>query len=126
LSEASLAANHHAMHLDGSAVFRTAVRTIEQAVREQVSRCDLTLDQIDHFIFHQANLRILQQVKRRLRLPDAKVPVTISRYGNTSSSALPITLHHAVADGLIKSGDWVLLAAFGGGITWGTALLRWP
>jgi 3-oxoacyl-[acyl-carrier-protein] synthase-3 len=126
LSEASLAANHHAMHLDGSAVFRTAVRTIEHAVRDQAARFALSLDRIDHFIFHQANLRILQQVKRRLQLPDEKVPVTISRYGNTSSSALPIALHHAVADGRIKSGDWVLLAAFGGGITWGTALIRWP
>lgn len=126
LSESSLAANRHAMHLDGSAVFRTAVRTIEHAVRDQASRFDLRLDQIDHFIFHQANLRILQQVKRRLGLPDEKVPVTISRYGNTSSSALPIALHYAVTDGRIKSGDWALLAAFGGGITWGTALIRWP
>jgi 3-oxoacyl-[acyl-carrier-protein] synthase-3 len=126
LSESSLAANRHAMHLDGSAVFRTAVRTIEQAVRDQASRFDLRLDQIDHFIFHQANLRILKQVQRRLNLPDEKIPVTISRYGNTSSSALPIALHHAVTDGRVKSGDWVLLAAFGGGITWGTALIRWP
>ncbi|MFZ5876743.1 MAG: 3-oxoacyl-ACP synthase III family protein [Nitrospirota bacterium] len=126
LSESSLAANRHAMQLDGSAVFRTAVRTIEQAVRDQAARFDLSLDQIDHFIFHQANLRILKQVQRRLGLPEDKVPVTISRYGNTSSSALPIALHHAVTDGRIKSGDWVLLAAFGGGITWGTALIRWP
>jgi 3-oxoacyl-[acyl-carrier-protein] synthase-3 len=114
------------MRLDGSAVFRTAVRTIEQAVRDQASRFDLRLDQIDHFIFHQANHRILKQVQRRLGLPDDKVPVTISRYGNTSSSALPIALHHTVTDGRIKAGDWVLLAAFGGGITWGTALIRWP
>ncbi|MFZ5863500.1 MAG: 3-oxoacyl-ACP synthase III family protein [Nitrospirota bacterium] len=126
LSESSLAANHHAMRLDGSAVFRTAVRTIEHAVRDQAARFDLSLDQIDHFIFHQANLRILKQVQRRLGLPAEKVPVTIGRYGNTSSSALPIALHHAVADGRIKSGEWVLLAAFGGGITWGTALIRWP
>jgi 3-oxoacyl-[acyl-carrier-protein] synthase-3 len=126
LSESSLAANRHSMHLDGSAVFRTAVRTIEQAVRDQASRFGLRLEQIDHFIFHQANLRILKQVQRRLGVPDEKVPVTISRYGNTSSSALPIALHHAVTGGRIKSGDWVLLAAFGGGITWGTALIRWP
>lgn len=126
MSAASLAANRHAMRLDGSAVFRTAVRTIERAVREQVSRSALRLEQIDHFVFHQANLRILQQVIRRLELPEEKVPVTISRYGNTSSSALPIALHHAVVEGRIRSGDYLLLAAFGGGVTWGTALIRWP
>jgi 3-oxoacyl-[acyl-carrier-protein] synthase-3 len=126
LSEASLKAGRHAMRLDGSAVFRTAVRTLESAVRDQASRFGLALDQIHHFIVHQANLRILEQIRRRLAIPQDKLPVTLTRYGNTSSSALPIALHQAISEGRIRSGHRVLLAAFGGGVTWGTALIRWP
>jgi 3-oxoacyl-[acyl-carrier-protein] synthase-3 len=126
LSEKSLTAGRHAMHLDGSAVFRTAVRTLESAVRSQASRFGLALDQIQHFVVHQANLRILEHIRRRLAIPREKIPVTLTRYGNTSSSALPIALHQAITEGRIQSGDWVLLAAFGGGVTWGTALIRWP
>lgn len=126
LSVESLEAGRHAMRLNGPAVFRIAVRTLETAVREQAARLNLALDQIQHFVVHQANLRILQQVRRRLGIPPEKLPVTLTRYGNTSSSALPIALHHAVTEGRIRSGDWVMLAAFGGGVTWGTALIRWP
>ncbi|MEO6665277.1 MAG: 3-oxoacyl-[acyl-carrier-protein] synthase III C-terminal domain-containing protein, partial [Nitrospiria bacterium] len=93
--------------------------------REQAAAHDLPLDQVDHFIFHQANARILDQVRRRLALPAHKVPTTLTRYGNTSSSALPIALHHTAAEGRLRPGQRVLLAAFGGGLTWGTALLRW-
>lgn len=126
LSAESLKAGRHTMKLNGSAVFRTAVKTLESAVRDQAARFGLALEQIQHFIVHQANLRILQQVQRRLGIPQERLPVTLTRYGNTSSSALPIALHHTVDDGKIRSGDWVLLAAFGGGVTWGTALIRWP
>jgi 3-oxoacyl-[acyl-carrier-protein] synthase-3 len=126
LSAESLKAGRHTMRLNGSAVFRTAVRTLESAVRDQAARFGLALEQIQHFIVHQANLRILQQVQRRLGIPQEKLPITLTRYGNTSSSALPIALHHTVDEGRIRSGDWVLLAAFGGGVTWGTALIRWP
>lgn len=126
LSAQSLAAGRHTMRLKGSAVFRAAVMTLEAAVREQAAQCGLALEHIHHFVFHQANLRILQQVRRRLGIPADKLPITLTRYGNTSSSALPIALHEAVHDGRIRSGDWVLLAAFGGGVTWGTALIRWP
>lgn len=121
----TLAANRHTMRLEGASVFRAAVRTMEQTVRKQAASHGLSLDRIDHFVFHQANARILEQVRRRLAIPAEKVPLTLSRYGNTSSSALPIALHHAVTDGRIQPDQWVLLAAFGGGLAWGTALLRW-
>ncbi len=126
LSADSLTAGRHAMRLAGSAVFRTAVRTLEVAVRDHASRFGLSLDQIQHFIVHQANLRILEQIRRRLAIPREKLPVTLTHYGNTSSSALPIALHQTISEGRIRSGEWVLLAAFGGGVTWGTALIRWP
>lgn len=124
-SEETVAGGRHTMRLDGGAIFRAAVRTMERAVRDQAAAHDLPLDRIDHFVFHQANARILDQVRRRLALPAHKVPTTLTRYGNTSSSALPIALHHTVVEGSIRPGQWVMLAAFGGGLTWGTALLRW-
>jgi len=125
ISAETLADHRHTMRLDGSAVFRAAVRHLERAVRDAASARGLALDQIDHFVFHQANARILEQIRRRLGLPEEKVVVTLARYGNTSSSTIPIALHHAVTEGRIRSGQLVLMAAFGGGLTWGTALIRW-
>ncbi len=113
------------MRLNGPAIFRAAVRTLEGTVRERVAAHGLRLDQIDHFFFHQANARILEQVRRRLGITPERTPLTLTRYGNTSSSTLPIALHHAVAEGRLHPGQWIVLAAFGGGLTWGTALLRW-
>jgi len=121
----TVSARRHTMHIDGSAIFRTAVRNLERAVRELLTARGLQPEQIDHFVFHQANARILAQVRRRLGIPAAKTPVTLIHYGNTSSSALPIALHHAVAEDRIRDGHLVVLAAFGGGLTWGTALIRW-
>jgi 3-oxoacyl-[acyl-carrier-protein] synthase-3 len=126
LTAQTLKDGRHTMRLNGSAVFRTAVKTLETAVREQAEQFGLSLEHIQHFVFHQANLRILHQVRNRLGIPSDRLPVTLTRYGNTSSSALPIALHSTVSAGRIRSGDWVLLAAFGGGVTWGTALIRWP
>jgi 3-oxoacyl-[acyl-carrier-protein] synthase-3 len=124
-SAETVTAGHHHIRLDGSAVFRAAVKHLERAVRDAIAAHDLTLDQIDHFLFHQANARILEQVRRRLAIPADKTPLTLTNYGNTSSSTLPIALHHAVTEGRIKPGQRVLMAAFGGGLTWGTALIRW-
>jgi 3-oxoacyl-[acyl-carrier-protein] synthase-3 len=121
----TVAARRHTMRLNGPAIFRAAVRTLEGTVRERVAAHGLRLDQIDHFFFHQANARILEQVRRRLGIAPERTPLTLTRYGNTSSSTLPIALHHAVAEGRLRSGQWIVLAAFGGGLTWGTALLRW-
>ena len=125
ISADTLADGRHAMRLDGSAVFRAAVKHLERAVRDTIMAQGLSLAQIDRFVFHQANARILERVGRRLGLPAEKVEVTLTRYGNTSSSTIPIALHHAVTEGRIKPGHLVLLAAFGGGLTWGTALIRW-
>lgn len=125
LSQDTLDAGRHTMRLDGPAVYRTAIRTLERAVRDQVARCGVTIDQVSHFILHQANGRILEQLGERLGVPASRMPLTLTRYGNTSSSGLAIALHEVVSGGAIRSGDLVLLAAFGGGLTWGTALLRW-
>ena len=120
----TIASGLHTMQMDGSKVYRKAIKTFEGLLIDTVKRCGLTLDDIDTFIFHQANLRIIKQVISRLGIPEEKVPVTITRTGNTSSASIPITLDQLVRGGKIKKGDNVLLAAFGGGLTWGAAILR--
>ena len=120
----TIASGLHTMQMDGSKVYRKAIKTLEGLLTDTVKRCGLTLDDIDTFIFHQANLRIIKQVISRLGIPEEKVPVTITYTGNTSSASIPITLDQLVRDGKIKKGNNVLLAAFGGGLTWGAAILR--
>jgi len=115
----------HFMQMDGSKVYRKAIKTLEGLITDTVKRCGLTLEDIDTFIFHQANLRIIKQVISRLDIPEEKVPVTITYTGNTSSASIPITLDRLVREGRIKKSDTVLMAAFGGGLTWGASILKW-
>ena len=120
----TIASGLHFMQMDGSRVYRKAINTFVSLLTDTVKNCGLNPDDIDHFVFHQANLRIIKQVISRLGIPEEKVPVTITRTGNTSSASIPITLDQLVSEGKIKKGNNVLLAAFGGGLTWGAAILR--
>jgi len=125
-SQETIKSGLHFMHMDGSKVYRKAIKTFESLLTDTVKKCGLNLDNIDHFVFHQANLRIIKQVISRLGIPEEKVPVTITYTGNTSSASIPITLDQLVREGRIKKGDTVLMAAFGGGLTWGATILKVP
>ncbi len=124
-SEKTVTEGLHAIHMRGPSLFRVAVRRLETAVTEALKEHGLTVRDVDRFIFHQANGRLLEKVAERLGIPADKTFSVIERYGNTSSSALPLTLDAAVRAGKVKPGDLVCLATIGGGITWGTALIRW-
>jgi 3-oxoacyl-[acyl-carrier-protein] synthase-3 len=124
-SEKTVAEGLHAIHMRGPSLFRVAVRRLETAVTETLKEQGLTVHDVDRFIFHQANGRLLDKVSERLGISPDKTFTVIERYGNTSSSALPLTLDAAVRAGKVKSGDLVCLATIGGGLTWGTALIRW-
>ena len=124
-SPATIAADLHTMRMDGSKVYKAAIKTLSRMVVDIVKECGLNLEDIDHFIFHQANLRIIEQVIRRTGIPKEKVPLSLPSYGNTSSASIPITLDQAVRNGSIKEGDIVALASFGGGLTWGATIIRW-
>ncbi|MFC1584423.1 beta-ketoacyl-ACP synthase III [Fibrobacterota bacterium] len=113
------------IHMEGKAVFKTAVQSLSDVVRESLDREGLTVQDLDLAVFHQANVRILSAVGRKLRLPDEKVPVNVSRYGNTSSASIPLVLHECHREGRLKPGMLVTLAAIGGGMTWGCNLIRW-
>lgn len=113
------------LRMKGREVFRHAVVNLADVVREAMDKNDLTADDIDWFVPHQANKRIITQTARKLGLPMEKVVLTVERHGNTSAASVPLALDEAVRDGRIKQGDMVLLEAMGGGFTWGAALVRW-
>ena len=124
-SDKTVAEGLHAIHMKGPSLFRVAVRRLETAVTETLTVHGLTVRDIACFIFHQANGRLLEKVTERLGIPADQTFSVIERYGNTSSSALPLTLDAAVRAGRVKPGDLILLGTIGGGLTWGTALIRW-
>ena len=115
----------HLLRMRGSAVFRAAIRHLEQAMLELLKEFGLSTVDVSRVIAHQANARILEQLRRRLGLPREVLYSVIERYGNTSSASLPIALDCAVREQRIATGDVVVLAAFGGGLTWATGLVRW-
>lgn len=123
-SQETIKSGHHFMQMDGSKVYRKAIKTLESLLTDTLKKSGINLDDIDHFVFHQANLRIIKQVISRLGIHEEKAPVTITYTGNTSSASIPITLDKMVKEGRIKKGDTVLMAAFGGGLTWGATVLN--
>ncbi len=104
---------------------RVAVKRFAEAAEEAASTNRVPLSDVKWIIPHQANVRILQQVAKRLEVPFEKVYLTIEKYGNISSATIPIALDEAVRTGAIQKGDFVVLTAFGGGLTWGSSLIRW-
>ncbi len=109
----------------GNEVFKMAVLTLDRLVEETLSANDLPRTAIDWLIPHQANIRIIAATAKRLKLPMERVVVTVDRHGNTSAASVPLALDVAVRDGRVRRGDLLLMEAFGGGFTWGAALVRY-
>jgi 3-oxoacyl-[acyl-carrier-protein] synthase-3 len=115
----------HYLKMDGRPVFKWAVRKISESVREVVDQANLTINDIDLVILHQANIRIIDAAVQDLGLPEDKVFVNLQKYGNTSSGSIPLALDEAARAGLIHPGDRVVLCGFGAGLTWGACVLQW-
>jgi 3-oxoacyl-[acyl-carrier-protein] synthase-3 len=115
----------HYVKQDGQTVFKFAVRKTEEICRRVLEQCGLDAADVDLFVSHQANRRIIQAAADRLGLPDSKVVINLERFGNTTAATIPLALADAVADGRLKRGDLVLLASVGAGFTVGAVLLRW-
>jgi 3-oxoacyl-[acyl-carrier-protein] synthase-3 len=113
------------LRMEGREVFRQAVHHLSAVVDEALAANGLTAADIDWLVPHQANSRIIDGIGRKLGLPEDKVVVTIERHANTSAASIPLALDEAVADGRIEPGDLVLMAALGGGLSWGASLVRW-
>ena len=112
------------LQMDGQAVFKFAVRVLDEIARETLAQCDLRPEDIDWLIPHQANVRILEATAKRLGLGADKLIVTVDRHGNTSAASVPLALDLAVRDGRIRPGHKVMLEGVGGGFTWGAALVQ--
>ena len=113
------------LRMEGKEVFKHAVTNIASAIEAAVDAAGLKVSDVDWFVPHQANRRILQATAKRLRIPDERVVTTIEKHGNTSAASVPLALDEAVRDGRIRRGQLVLFEAMGGGFTWGAALARW-
>ncbi|SNB45644.1 beta-ketoacyl-ACP synthase III [Geobacter sp. DSM 9736] len=111
--------------MQGNEVFKHAVRAMGEIACEALAVHDLTADDIDLFIPHQANRRIIDAIAKRLGVPEKKIFNNVERYGNTSSASIPIALDEANRTGRVNTGDLILLAAFGGGLTWASTIVRW-
>ncbi|MCP3887565.1 MAG: ketoacyl-ACP synthase III [Desulfobulbaceae bacterium] len=113
------------IRMEGREVFKHAIRAMEGSVRSLLESEGISLDSVDLVIPHQANTRILNKLIKRLELPQRKVFINVPKYGNTSAASIPIALDEANDSGLIAKGDTVLFCSFGGGFTWGAALIKW-
>ena len=113
------------IHMQGNEVFKVAVNTLGRIVDETLAANHMHKDDIDWLVPHQANIRIIAATARKLKMPMERVVVTVDEHGNTSAASIPLALDVAVRDGRIKRGETLLLEAFGGGFTWGSALMKY-
>ncbi len=121
----TLEKNLHFIHMSGREVFRFAVKAMEEGSLEALEAAGLKKEDVDFLIPHQANIRIIEAAAKRLGLPLDHVHINVDRYGNTSTASVPLALYEAVRDGKIKDGDNLVLVAFGAGLTWAAAVMRW-
>ena len=115
----------HFLHMDGREVFKHAVNRFPEVIIEGLNHNNLTVDDIDLLIPHQANVRISKMVQKKLNLSDNQIISNIHKYGNTTSASIPIALNEALMDQKLNKGDILVLAAFGSGFSWGSAILKW-
>jgi 3-oxoacyl-[acyl-carrier-protein] synthase-3 len=125
VSEKMLSEGMQYLKMKGNETFKVAVRTLEDVAREALAANGLSIDDVALYIPHQANVRIINAIAERLELPMDKVVLNLDRYGNTSAASIPIALDEVVRGGRVKRGDLILMEAFGGGLTWASAVLRW-
>ncbi|HEX2517450.1 MAG TPA: beta-ketoacyl-ACP synthase III [Chloroflexota bacterium] len=125
-SAESVETAQHFIRMNGKEVYRFAVSAAPRASRQAVQQAGLSMDEIDLFVPHQANVRIILSAAGALGIPLERTFVNVDRYGNTSAASIPIALCEAVEEGRVRPGAHVLLAGFGGGLTWGASVLRWP
>ncbi|MBH0177940.1 MAG: ketoacyl-ACP synthase III [Nitrospira sp.] len=124
-SQKTIAERMQCIKMKGHETFKVAVRNLEEIARETLAANHLRVEDLDLYVPHQANFRILTAVMERLGLPEEKVMLNLDRYGNTSAASIPIALDEAVRAGRIRDGSLVMLGAFGAGLTWASAMIRW-
>lgn len=124
-SEETVRSGKHFIYMNGREVFKFAVRVMGTATEEVLCKAGKDKSEIDLFVPHQANIRIIQSAMQRLDLPEEKCVINVDKYANTSAASIPLALVEAVEEGRVKEGDTLLLVGFGGGLTWGASVLVW-
>ncbi|WP_148499970.1 beta-ketoacyl-ACP synthase III [Paenibacillus ihumii] len=124
-SEETIRSGKHFIYMNGREVFKFAVRVMGTATEEVLRKAGKDKSEIDLFVPHQANIRIIQFAMQRLDLPEEKCVINVDKYANTSAASIPLALVEAVEEGRVKEGDTLLLVGFGGGLTWGASVLVW-
>jgi 3-oxoacyl-[acyl-carrier-protein] synthase III len=113
------------VHMNGREVFKFATRVLVSSAQAVLDRCAVSVDDIDVYIPHQANVRIMDHAAQKLGIPRDRMVVNVDRYGNTSSGSIPLALVDAQGQGRLREGDLVLMTGMGAGLTWGSALMEW-
>jgi 3-oxoacyl-[acyl-carrier-protein] synthase III len=113
------------VHMNGREVFRFATRVLVSSAQAVLERCGVSVDDVDVYVPHQANVRIMDHAAEKLGIPRERMVVNVDRYGNTSSGSIPLALAEAQRDGRLKKGDLVLMTGMGAGLTWGSGLMEW-
>lgn len=113
------------VQMDGKEVYTFAVSTVPKSILSVLEKANMEPEQVDYFLLHQANVRILDSVAKRLKMPKEKFPISLDHCGNISAGSIPILLDEVNKKGLLKRGQKIILSGFGGGLTWGTTLLEW-
>jgi 3-oxoacyl-[acyl-carrier-protein] synthase-3 len=111
--------------MNGKEVYRFAVAKVPEALSKAMFQANITTDDIDWLLLHQANQRIMDAVAKRLNIPQSKILSNIAEYGNTSAASIPLALDAAVRDGRVKPGDTIAASGFGAGLAWGSAIFKW-
>jgi 3-oxoacyl-[acyl-carrier-protein] synthase-3 len=124
-SAETLAEHGHYVHMNGREVFKFATRVLVSSAQKLLDQLGLTVDDIDLYVPHQANVRIIKHAVERLGIPEEKVVINVDRYGNTSSGSIPLALAEAVRDRRVDKGDIVLMTGMGAGLTWGSGVIEW-
>ncbi len=121
----SVAAGHHFVRMNGREVFKFATRVLVSSANDILEECGRTIDDVDVYIPHQANVRIIDHAAKKLGIDHDRVVINVDRYGNTSSGSIPLAIADSVEDGRLKPGELVLMTGMGAGLTWGSALMEW-
>ena len=122
--EEAVEANEY-IHMDGQEVYKFAVRQVPACINEALEKAGLTVDDIDHFVLHQANIRIIEAVAKRLKVDISKFPVNLDRVANMSAATIPVLLDELNREGKLHKGDKIVLSGFGAGLTYGACVLIW-
>ncbi|MEP6908831.1 MAG: beta-ketoacyl-ACP synthase III [Actinomycetota bacterium] len=121
----TVATGQHFAKMNGREVFKFATRVLVDSAERVLAKCDVSVDDVDVYIPHQANVRIIEHARRKLGIAEERTVINVDRYGNTSSGSIPLALFEAEAEGRLVPGEMVLMTGMGAGLTWGSALIEW-